>query len=99
MRETGGRSKRFFGKTHTNGTNRTNGAEKIDGKIKTKTPPGLATGRGNRGMGVRHSLFPAPTLGAHLAVAAGFPTLFSTASGVFGLVAGPSSVLQRLDFE
>jgi len=48
-------------------------------------------------MGVRHSLFPAPTLGARLAAAAGFPTPFSTASGVFGLVAGPSSALPRLD--
>jgi hypothetical protein len=34
-----------------------------------------------------------PTLGAKLA--ASFPTLFSTASGVLGLVAGPSSALQR----
>jgi hypothetical protein len=42
-----------------------------------------------------NALFPVPTLGAHLAVAAGFPTLFSTASGVFGLVAGPSSVSRR----
>jgi hypothetical protein len=49
------------------------------------------------GMGVRHALFPVPTLGA--SGAAGFPTLFSTASGVFGLVAGPSSALPRLDFE
>jgi hypothetical protein len=48
-------------------------------------------------MGVRHALFPVPTFGAKLA--AGFPTLFSTASGVFGLVAGPSSALLRLDFE
>jgi len=31
--------------------------------------------------------------------AASFPTLFSTASGVFGLVAGPSSVLRALNFE
>jgi hypothetical protein len=46
-------------------------------------------------MGVRQALFPVPTLGAHLAVAAGFPTLFSTASGVSGLVAGPSNVSQR----
>jgi hypothetical protein len=30
-------------------------------------------------------------------VAASFPTPFSTASGVIGLVAGPSSVLRRLD--
>jgi hypothetical protein len=32
-------------------------------------------------------------------MAAGFPTLFSTASGVCGLVAGPSSALRSLDFE
>jgi len=31
-------------------------------------------------------------------MAAGFPTLFSTASGVFGLVAGPSSTLRILDY-
>jgi hypothetical protein len=49
------------------------------------------------GMGVRHALFPMPALGA--SGAAGFPTLFSTASGVFGLVAGPSSASPRLDFE
>jgi hypothetical protein len=35
-------------------------------------------------------------LGAKLA--ASFPTLFSTASGVIGLVAGPSSALRRLDY-
>ena len=46
-------------------------------------------------MGVRQALFPVPTLGAHLAVAVCFPTLFSTASGVLGLVAGPSIVLRR----
>jgi hypothetical protein len=46
-------------------------------------------------VGVRHALFPVPTLGARLAAAAGFPTLFSTASGVCGLVAGPSSDLRR----
>ena len=40
--------------------------------------------------------FPMPTLGAELA--AGFPTLFSTASGVFGLVAGPSSVFRPTGF-
>ena len=44
------------------------------------------------GMGVRHALFPMPTLGASPSrAAAGFPTLFSMANGVFGLVAGPSS--------
>jgi len=44
-------------------------------------------------MGVRHALFPMLTLGAWLA--ASFPTLFSTASGVCGLVAGPSNDLRR----
>jgi len=48
-------------------------------------------------MGVRHALFPVPALGA--LQAAGFPTLFSTASGVFGLVAGPASVSRLLAFE
>src|SRR6185503_11266959 len=40
--------------------------------------------------------FPTTTLGASWA--AGSPTLFSTASGVIGLVAGPSSALRSLDF-
>ena len=60
--------------------------------------PALRPDRDKSGMGVRQALFPVPTLGAHLAVAAGFPTLFSTASGVFGLVAGPSSALRSLDY-
>jgi hypothetical protein len=47
-------------------------------------------------MGVRHALFPGPALGA--AWAADFPTLFSTASGVFGLVAGPSCALRQQDY-
>ena len=65
---------------------------------KTKSPRLTLRSNGDKsGMGVRHALFPVPTLGA--SSAAGFPTLFSTASGVFGLVAGPSSVLRRLDFE
>jgi hypothetical protein len=38
---------------------------------------------------------PVLTLGARLTAAASFPTLFSTASGVSGLVAGPSKVLRR----
>jgi hypothetical protein len=50
-------------------------------------------------MGVRHALFPEPAFGALLSEAAGFPTPFSTASGVIGLVAGPSGALQRADFE
>jgi hypothetical protein len=50
-------------------------------------------------MGVRQSLFPEPALGAPFSGAAGFPTPFSTASGVFGLVAGPSGILRHADFE
>lgn len=43
----------------------------------------LATGQGRKwGMGVRQSLFPAPSLGTPLARVDGFPTPFSTASGV-----------------
>jgi hypothetical protein len=49
-------------------------------------------------MGVRRALFPMLALGAP-EEAANFPTLFSTASGVLGLVAGPSSALRRLNFE
>ena len=45
-------------------------------------------------MGVRHSLFPMLALGAPGWGAVSFPTLFSTASGVCGLVAGPSSFLR-----
>ena len=52
--------------------------------------------RTNWGMGVRHALFPVLTLGAKLA--ASFPTLFSTASGVSGLVAGPSWAFQPQDY-
>jgi hypothetical protein len=52
--------------------------------------------RTNWGMGVRHTLFPMLTLGAELA--ASFPTLFSTASGVSGLVAGPSWAFQPQDY-
>jgi hypothetical protein len=50
-------------------------------------------------MGVRQALFPMPTLGAPLSGAVSFPTPFSTASGVFGLVAGPSNALRTLNFE
>jgi hypothetical protein len=46
-------------------------------------------------MGVRQALFPMPALGAFKA--ADFPTLFSKAKGVAGLVAGPSSALPSLD--
>ena len=59
-----------------------------------KSPPDLAVEQGQIG-GWEFAMlsFPMPTLGAELA--AGFPTLFSTASGVFGLVAGPFSVLRH----
>jgi len=50
-------------------------------------------------MGVRHALFPGLTFGAPFSGAVSFPTPFSTASGVSGLVAGPSSALRRLNFE
>jgi hypothetical protein len=49
-------------------------------------------------MGVRHALFPVLAFGASQGEAASFPTLFSTASGVSGLVAGPSSASRRLDY-
>ncbi len=65
------------------------------GQQNVPAPPFGGTGT-ESGMGVRHALFPVPTLGAMQA--AGFPTLFSTASGVVGLVAGPSSALRSLDY-
>jgi hypothetical protein len=43
---------------------------------------------------LRHALFPGLALGA--IKAASFPTPFSTASGVIGLIAGPSSALRSL---
>ncbi len=61
--------------------------------------PDLAVRQGERVMGVRHALFPVPTLGAHLAAAAGFPTLFSTASEVFGLRSRAVQRLAALNFE
>jgi hypothetical protein len=67
--------------------------------VKTKAPARLFKARQGPkwGMGVRHALFPMLALGA--SGAASFPTLFSTASGVSGLVAGPSSASPPLDFE
>jgi len=54
--------------------------------------------QGNGTIG-RQALFPVLAFGAPQGGAASFPTLFSTASGVCGLVAGPSSASRRLDFE
>jgi len=56
----------------------------------------LAPGRPPRGMGVRHALFPGLALGA--TGAASFPTPFSAADGVSGLIAGPSSALRLTEF-
>ena len=50
-------------------------------------------------MGVRQSLFPMLTFGAPFSGAVSFPTPFSTASGVFGLVAGPFSAFRLLNFK
>ncbi len=58
-----------------------------------KSLPGLATGQGQMGDGSSpHSL--SRTGIGRLSRAAGFPTPFSTASGVCGLVAGPSNALR-----
>jgi hypothetical protein len=48
-------------------------------------------------LGVRQALF--PDAGIWRALAASFPTPFSTASGVVGLMTGPSSALRSLNFE
>jgi hypothetical protein len=72
-------------------------AHLLASKGETKTPvrPCDRTGA-EVGVGVRHALFP---ICQHYAPqwAAGSPTLFSTASGVIGLAAGPSSALRSLD--
>jgi len=49
------------------------------------------------GMGVRRALF--PKAGIRRTLAASFPTPFSGAGGVAGLIAGPSSALRSLNFE
>ncbi len=48
------------------------------------------------GVGVRHTLFPIADIWRPKA--AGFPTLFSTASGVVGLAAGPSVASRLADY-
>ena len=68
--------------------------------VKTISPcPTLRSNRDKWGMGVRQALFPMLTFGAPISGAVSFPTPFSTASGVFGLVAGPSSALRPLNFK
>jgi hypothetical protein len=65
-------------------------------KHKVPVPPYGRTGT-KWGMGVRHTLFPVLALGTPQCGVVSFPTLFSTASGVTGLVAGPTSALRSLD--
>ena len=70
------------------------------GFLKTISPgPTFRSDRNKWGMGVRQSLFPVLTFGAPFSGAVSFPTPFSTASGVSGLVAGPSSASRPLNFE
>jgi len=63
---------------------------------------GCATGSrtSSRGDGSSPCSLSRADIGRPIAEAASFPTLFSTASGVFGLVAGPPSlpVLERTEF-
>jgi len=68
--------------------------------LKQKAPARAKPGQGpNGGWEFAKLSFPGRHLAPYLGMAAGFPTLFSTASGVFGLVAGPSSTLRLLNFE
>src|SRR2546430_15678796 len=63
---------------------------------KQMSPPDHKTKRGRNGSGsAPRSLSHA---GIRRALAASFPTLFSTASGVFGLVAGPFCALRSQNF-
>jgi hypothetical protein len=64
-----------------------------------KSLPDLSVKQGQMGDGSSPLSLSRLTLGAHLFGAASFPTPFSTASGVSGLVAGPSSALRPLNFE
>lgn len=67
-------------------------------RAKQEAPATRESHRGQSGGGSSpRSLSHWPTLGASLA--AGSPTLFSTASGVVGLAAGPSASLRNTDFE
>ena len=67
---------------------------------KQEAPARASPDRGQMGGGSSpRSLSHADIWRPCLSMAAGFPTLFSTASGVCGLVAGPSSTLRLLDFE
>ncbi|HTD85300.1 MAG TPA: hypothetical protein VK850_01875, partial [Candidatus Binatia bacterium] len=70
-------------------------------RLKPKSPcPNETPGQGPNGRWEFAKLsFPCRHWAPYLGMAAGFPTLFSTASGVFGLVAGPSSTLRLLNFE
>src|SRR5690348_5104802 len=68
--------------------------------LKTKSPrPTLRSDRDKSGDGSSPCSLSRAGIRRAFLGAASFPTLFSTASGVFGLVAGPSSVLRALNFE
>ena len=80
---------------------RSNGSWRASAAVRLKTIspcPTLRSDRDKWGMGVRQALFPVPTFGTPRGVVS-FPTLFSTASGVTGLVAGPSKASRPMDFE
>ena len=64
-----------------------------------KSPPDLSVERGQMGDGSAPRSLSQANIRRLLSKAAGFPTPFSTASGVIGLVAGPSSASRSLDFE
>lgn len=72
----------FFGKCQT---------EKQNAPADPRVREGI-----NAGVGVRHALFPDAGI-RRPGMAAGSPTLFSTASGVVGLIAGPFSALRPLN--
>ena len=67
------------------------------GNVRQTSPLGSESKRGRkRGWEFATLSFPMPTFGA--SGAAGFPTLFSMASGVSGLIAGPFSGLRSLNY-
>jgi len=64
-----------------------------------KSLPDLSAGQGQMGDGSSPVSLSRADIWRALCRAVSFPTPFSTASGVSGLVAGPSSALRPLDFE
>ena len=64
-----------------------------------KSLPNLSVKQGQMGDGSSPLSLSRTGIRRTLLGAAGFPTLFSTASGVVGLVAGPSGILRCPDFK